>query len=1182
MSELKVSIHTHVETPLSASSLPALIQQAKKLNREYFTYTDHNLMTSAFKAYNLSKKNGLKPILGVEVYFKDRNCQILKHVDAKFFKTTLFAASQEAYQRLTSLVSKNRADKIYLNDESYGLWTWSDLQEAASAGCICVGSDLNDLVAKQIFLNPDNGILIANKLKDIFNNNFYLTISGTVFDKTATSVATLVYRDGSEDQYFANTKAKTNAAKKVSLSEIANNPYRHNRIEELYKNGRIIKTDKPIESVKIRSGFVKISEGDLQLKANRYVLEIAKKTNTKILYTDYAYYAEKTDKIVQDVVLSSIDKRESVDRYMQSTKEAKTYLKEVLKLTEVEAQSMLENNIQWAKQFDGFELKYQVELVQNMTVSDPIEYTLNIIKTSKRMKWDNKLYVDRLNYEMDVLAKNGTVNLLPYFFPIRDVLKHYEEKNALTGPARGSAAGSLIAYLLEITQVDPMEYGLSFERFLSLTRIKSGAYPDIDIDLLDRKLLVGENERSGYLFGTYGNKAGQISTRTMMRLKNTLQDVNRYFTKGLVEPEILKLTKSLPSAPQGVSDKDFLFGFEDSEGNHIKGLIEINSDIQDYIAKRPKEWEIVQKAFGLTRSFGKHASAFIIANQDISNIVPVLENGALQYEAKEIEAAGLIKYDFLVVKQLADIDLAMKLINKKHSNSKIRNHHFMDDGVERYIWDLPEDLEVYESIWNGSTETCFQINTKSMIPFVQKIKPKNIMDISTTLALVRPGPLDFVDPETGLNMAEEYIERRNGAGTIKLPELAKLLPKTYGVMVYQESVSFIATNVGKMKPEDAEELRRVFSKKDLKKALSMKPLFMDGAVDQVGLEKAEMIWAQMETSSRYSFNLSHSVSYSLITYACMYLKHYYPLEWWAAVLTNADEKEISTKLFPYVKEILVAPDINKSSDEMIIDYENKKILSKLGILKGVGDKAIEPIIANRPYKDIKDFVSKKVAGPMLTKRLIHVGVMDSLFPSNYTLIQKMQEYEDAVKMVVYEQKLAEGKNPKPPKQGQVDEVYYTLTAFEDFQMKKKVFPTMPLDLTRLMVKYSKIAQNGSAVIIDPDDRKTISVSTGASLSDIDEMTNNTADIYVTVAAYILKVEEFTYSGGTKKALKVVFDCDGYISEKVLWPNYDTGDLIYPKDIKKESLVWLVLKKRAKKEGKVSSPSSIYKIILEKT
>jgi DNA polymerase-3 subunit alpha len=912
-----------------------------------------------------------------------------------------------------------------------------------------------------------------------------------------------------------------------------------------------------IIKAKAHSGFLPFPEGDIQLKANKFLYALAKRHGIKVLYSDYAFYATPEDKAVQDVRLSQDDIKEHTKRHMQTSDEAVAKMRK-MGLSEADISAIFEENNAWAKRFDNFSLSFEYRLPKVEGDKSPIQLCMDIIKNTGRLPND-PVYVERLRYEMSVLANNGKIDLIPYFLPIRDVLDFYDRSGRLTGPARGSAGGSLFMYLMGITHVDPIRYKLSFERFLSLDRILNGDMPDVDVDLVDREPLVGADGRSGYLFSRWGDKAAQISTRIQLRLKSAIRDVNRYLNGGTVDPEIEKLSKALPPPPQGVSDKDFVFGFEDSDGNHIAGLIEVNPDLQRYAAERPKEWDLVQRCLGISRQNSKHASAFVIADIPISEVVPVFMGNITQYEAKSVEKCKLIKYDFLVVNQLKDIEGCINRINKKNGTT-LKTGHFTHKGKELYIWDLPEEEEVFRSIWNGDTETLFQINTQSMIPFVMKIKPRSVADLAIILALVRPGPLDFVDPDTGLTMAEEYIERREGRGTIKIPELAELLPETYGVLVYQESVSLVAKEIGKMRPSDAEELRRVFSKKQKAKALAMKPLFMEGAIKTVGKEKAEMIWSQMETSSRYSFNLSHATGYSMITYACMYLRYHYPMEWWASVLTNADEGEISTTLFKHVRDKVIPPDINLSSNEMEIDYERNKIRAKLTVMKGLGETVAEPIIKNAPYSDIKDFIRKKVAGPSLTQRLIHVGVMDSLFPKDSTLLEKLQAYEDAVLQVAYEDKIAAGKKAKPPAKGKVDPQYLSMSPLQDFIAKKMILPTLPMNLSSIVSRFASIMNEGTLdrPMFSDDKGRAHHMLTGDQFFEVERRAPFSKPMYFCVPAYIIDMKEFSFSQNEKKALKMTVDIDGRISERVMWPAWGENVVSYPKELKRYSVVLLFM------------------------
>lgn len=1144
-------------------------------------------MSGTYKAYGLATKKKLKFVAGLEVYFKDPKCQISNGQESSkssYFKTTLYAPDQKAFQKLSQLSSLKRKSKIALNGEEYGLWDWASLEEAAAAGCIACSSEINDIVGKHFLLNsPKAGLESFRKMISIFGQNYYLCLVGNKFDKYHITAIDITFEDGSKDWFFGSDTVETERSKRVRAIEVFENQDRHTKLVSGTRNGIVFPYKKNIKKVDLVQGNIPIESGDLQLKVNKAFLALSQKDNVQLIYSDYAYYASADDKIVQDVRLYSENKKEYVKRHMQSSDEAFSYLSETLGLPEEKIKQISENQTLWLSKFDNFKLKYDVRLPEVDGGQDSLELTMKIIKETGRMKWDNPEYVARLKREIEVIAKNGVVNLLPYFFPIKKVLDEYKKKNEIVGACRGSAGGSLLLYLMGVTQLNPLKYGLSFERFLSLARVLSGSYPDVDTDLPSRDLLVGKDRHSGFLYGTWGDRASQISTRTLLRLKSSITDVNRYFNGGKVEEYIKNLTKSMPAAPTGVSDHDFVFGYEDDDGNHIEGLLDKSEDLKMYTEKKPEEWAIVQKCLGISRQTSAHASAFIIADRPVKDTVPLFNEEFTQYEAKEIEKAGMIKYDFLVVKQLEDVQLAMNLINKKSGKTDIPSYHFWHGDVLMDIMNLPEEIDVFKSVWEGQNATLFQISTSGMSSYCKKLKPKNTEDGAVILALYRPGPLDFVDPKTNRNMAEEYIERRFGRSQPDIKELADLLPETYGIMVYQEQVSKVSVEIGGMKPDDAEELRRVFSKKDKKKSLEMKPVFMENAVKNVGQEKAETIWNQMETFSRYGFNKSHAVGYFLLTYQSMYLRHHYPLEWWSAVLSNADEGEISTELFKYVKDLVVAPDINYSTNQMTIDYDKSKIRAKLGVLKGAGDKSIAPIIAGAPYSDIKDFVRKDVAGPALTKRLIHVGAMDSLFDKNDSLLQKMQKYEDAVLENKHEIAVKAGKKTKPLAKGEVDDIYLSMSPLKDFQLKKAIFPTMPASLSELYLKYASRMKEGfdGGELFSNSRGMPTKFWSGDAVKRFDNIQQIGSNVYFCAVGYIVDCKEFSFSKNTKKALKLVVDFDGHVMEKVMWPDYETGKLSYPKDLKTGSIALLFMSRRATKQGAdSSSPSSISEIILE--
>ncbi len=1174
---MRFSLHNHIETVFSGSTLESFVEKHVELKRTHFVYTDYSYFTSALKAYDLCAKKGLKPIIGVEVFFFDPNCDIIRGrpaAKAKYFKTTLYAPTPQAYQELGVLTS-TAPKTILLNEDEHPLWDWSWLEKAAQAGCIVGSSDVNDIVGKNILLN-DEGAAERTflKLKDMFKDNMITTIIGVNQNKRYQAFVDVVLANGDKIFIQANERVATNAGKNVKAVELFESQNRHFKLITSYAN-KIQKNhtgDNTVVSVKLKRGYIPFRDGDIQLKVNKGMVALAKKHGVNFLYSDYAFYADMDDKAVQDVKLSQDGKKEYAKRHIQNSTEASIYLSSV-GLNELEIDDLFERQDAFGARFNDFKLKFDYRLPK--PDRDPMQIVAETIKSIGRLPSNNPEYVTRLRYELDVLAKNGKIDLLPYFIPLLELNQYVKDKGTLTGPSRGSAGGSLLCYLLGITQVDPIKYGLSFERFLSLDRVMTGAFPDIDLDYSSRDHVVGLDGRSGYLFTKYGDKAAQISTKSLLRLKSSIKDVNRYMN-GSVEPYIEQLTKALPAAPQGVSDADFVFGYEDkdNDGVHVPGLLELNADLKNYTLYKPKEWDIVQKCLGIARSSSLHASAFLISDRPIAMDAPLFRNGSTQFEAKYCEKVGLIKYDFLVVKQLKDIEDCLTRINKRNGDV-FPIGDFTHKGVKTNIWDLPEDLSVYESVWGGETETIFQISTGAMIPFVRDIKPRSVDDLSTILALVRPGPLDFVDEKTGRNMAKEYVERRYGRSTPDIPELGALLPETYGILVFQEQVQKISKEIGDLPGNEAENLRRAMSKKLKTEVGKYKSLFMEGAVKHVAKEVAEKIWGQMETSSRYSFNKSHSVGYAMITYACMFLKHHYPLEWWASVISNASEEEITSKLYKHVSSIVTPPDINISTEQMEIDYNVGKIRSKLTVLRGLGEKAAEKLIQNRPYTDIKDFVKKDIAGPSLARRLIHVGVLDSLFPKDANMFSKMQTYEDTVELVKYEEKISQGKKATL-KKGAVDpEFMIGVHPIKDFCIKKSILPTLPLNLSSLILAYPPRMQEGDATrdkSMFSDSRGVpVKFITGENLKILDSM-EHTREFKYCFSAYIIKMEEKSYAKNTRKRLILTVDIDGEISERILWPDYNSGQLSYPAGVQKQTVALFFYKTRVNKQA------SMYEIV----
>jgi len=1169
-----------------------MIKRAVDLKREYFSYTDLGHLSSALKTYGLAKKANLKPILGLEFYFKDPKCDIVGGTEAdrcRYFTGTIYAKTQQAYQELCRVVSKTDLPKIMIQDEEQSLWSWEEISHLAKFETLFILGGPHCMVGKTLLAsNPELAEKVFSKLHNIFGHRLSVSLVCEPWNKKYAKVIKIDYVDGTYDSLLATDIITTDRARKIKASDLLTRSG-HTIIESKVVGSTYFKVDKRIDKVNEHKGFLPLSV-DVTLEINKFLLEMSKKYDVMAIVSDYAFYASKSDHIVQDLVLENTTKLKS-DLHMKTEEEFYYYLYDIMKLDQEEAIKIVGNNDIWATNFDNFELKYEWRLADNGSTS-ALQQCMEIIKKNGRMKWDDPIYTARLREEIKVISQNGKKDLSGYFLPIVEVLDFYKKNGYLTSIGRGSAGGSLFCYLLEITHIDPIKWKLPFSRFFSLDRINRGSLPDIDIDLPTKLPLISKDGKSGFLYERWGDRACQVSSRSKVRLKSAIKDTNRYLNGGTVEKEVEALTKSLPQPPQNTDDHDFVFGYEDDEGNHIDGLIEKSEPLQKYAKNKPRDWDIVQKSMGITRAFSIHPCATLISDVPIRDILPTKRGTICQYEAKQAEESGLIKYDFLTVNQLLDIQECIKLINKKNGDP-LDPMYFTHGGQRVFVWDLPQSEEVYKSVWDGSTKTLFQINTTGMANYTKEVLPQNMWDLSSILAFQRPGPLDYIIPEVNRNMAEEYIWRRNGKSKSDIPELAELLPDTHGIICYQEDLNKIAVEIGGMDGETAEKLRENMAKKKMKELEKMKPIFMEGAIKKISLETANSLWNQMVTFGRYGFSIIHSAEYLHYTYATMFLRHLYPLEWYCSIMTNATEKEISGSLWEIIKEYIASPDINLSSDCMEIDYSNRKIRSKLGIIRGMGDKSINPIVENRPYASIQDFVNKEVAGPSLSRKLIHVGVLDSLFPPKIGLLDKLQLFENAVEIKKHNEKVEkaqkEGKKIKTsePKTGVIPEYYTDLckdvvkNALKNAAIQKSILPSLLVGLNDLGRNHSRciVGKNKpSKIMTSPKEGKEVLLITGEMVQRLNEMPGESVpkDAYVAATGFIVDTKVFDYKKNTKQALKLIIDFDSYLGEYVLWPDYFSGLLEYPPELTKGNICTVFLKKRANK----GDPCSIQEIVIE--
>jgi len=577
-----------------------------------------------------------------------------------------------------------------------------------------------------------------------------------------------------------------------------------------------------------------------------------------------------------------------------------------------------------------------------------------------------KVYQKRLNTELEVIVNVGFSG---YFLIVADFVRWAKQQGIPVGPGRGSGAGSLVAYVLDITELDPLKYELLFERFLNLKRV---SMPDFDIDFcMDRR-----DEVIGYVAERYGrDHVSQIITFGTMAAKAVVRDVGRVLghSYGFVD----QIAKLIP--------------FD------LNMTLDLALEEEDSLRQRYKEDEevavlidLAKRLEGLARNAGKHAGGVIIAPKALTSYMPLYcEQGSTvtssQFDMGDSEAIGLVKFDFLGLRTLTIIDNAVKDANQVLIKSK-------DDEIDINKISL-EDMATFKLIQAMDTTAVFQLESDGMKKLIKKLIPDRFDDLIALIALFRPGPMDLIP---------DFIERKHGRSQVKYDDrsLAPILGPTYGVMVYQEQVMQIAQVVGGYSLGAADILRRAMGKKKPEEMVKQRDIFLNGARENGLTEKVgSRIFDLMEKFAGYGFNKSHSAAYALLAYQTAWLKARYPSAFMAAVFSsdmdNTDKIVVLREELRRMNVNLLPPSINKSEYKFKV-IDEKTILFGLGAIKGVGSAAIENIIVereeNNDYKNLFD-LCRRVDGRKVNKRvfeaLIRAGAIDEFGPGRSTLMASL-------------------------------------------------------------------------------------------------------------------------------------------------------------------------------------------------
>lgn len=705
--------------------------------------------------------------------------------------------------------------------------------------------------------------------------------------------------------------------------------------------------------------FIEIQDNGLQeqVKVNKRLVELAQAFELQTVATNDCHYLRPEDARAHDVLIciqtgKTINdpdrlRFESKEFYFKSPEEMKKAFSEIPSAIRATWEIAERCNVR-------FDLNNH--LLPNFHVEEgisPESYLRDLAVSGLKKKFGPKpphIYSERLSMELDVINR---MNYASYFLIVWDFIRFAREKGIPVGPGRGSAAGSLVAYCLDITEIDPIKYNLLFERFLNPERI---SMPDIDVDFCtDRR-----PEVIAYVAEKYGHdRVSQIITFGTMAAKGAVRDVGRALAMPYAEVD--KIAKLIPEGPNVTIDEALRLEPQ------LKEIYETNPKIKDLI-------DIARRLEGLCRHASTHAAGVVVSPKPLIDLVPLYKNPTdntitTQFDMTAIESLGLLKFDFLGLKTLTIIEKTLKHIKAK--------------GIDLDLKDISlEDKETYKLLCSGQTTGIFQLESSGMRELLIKMQPDCFEDLIALVALYRPGPL-------GSGMVDDFIKGKKGLKPVKyeIPQLKEILSETYGVILYQEQVMRIANKLANFTMGQADILRKAMGKKKPEEMEKQKEAFVKGAVaNGIPEKKAIRLFDLMSFFAEYGFNKSHSAAYAYLAYQTAFLKAHYPVEFMAANLSADMDK--TDKIIKAISECrnmsikILPPDINESDREFKVI--GNAIRFGLEAVKGVGSSAIESIIEIREkggyFKSFEDFLSRienKKINRKVIEGLIKAGAFDS-------------------------------------------------------------------------------------------------------------------------------------------------------------------------------------------------------------
>ena len=924
-------LHLHTEYSLldGANKIKELAKTLKKQGVKAAAITDHGNMFGAIDFYQTMKKEGIKPLIGIEAYIHNAD-DLADKSSKQRFHLILLAKNETGYKNLMYLSSQSYIDGFYY----YPRINKKILKER-SEGVVCCAACLQGEVNWHLNLSERNvkygaqgyekAKEVALEYREIFGDDFYLEIM----------------RHGIGDQRKIDDDI-LRISKETGIKIVATNDTHYT-----------FKERAAAHEVFMCIAMNKMLDDPNRLRHSVHEFYVKDEAAMKALFLDVPEVIANTQEIVNKCNLT-----------LKLGNPTPPNFKFTLEYAAQRGLELPQPGVRYSFINDAAFFEYECK--------KGLEERLKFVPESQ-----HELYRKRLETEINVINR---MNFPGYMMIVWDFINEAKSRGVPVGPGRGSAAGSLVAYSLRITDLDPIPYNLLFERFLNPERV---SMPDIDVDFCQSR----RGEIIDYVIEKYGkfNVAGVITFGKLLA-KGVIRDVARVCNMSYAEADAM--AKLIPDEP-GITLKDAF----DKEPK-IKELIQSNPNAA-------RIWKFALDLEGLNRNAGQHAAGVVISNEELWNKTPLFrqpnspeDHYVTQYSLKYLEDVDLIKFDFLGLKTLTVIDNAVKLVKQRTGRD--------------IIWEQIDknDAGVLKVIQNGDAIGIFQIESEGMRKLGTSLKPDCFEDIIAMIALYRPGPM-----ESG--MLDDFVKRKHGeaAITYSFKELEPILSQTYGVIVYQEQVMQIVQRIGGFSLGGADLVRRAMGKKDPELLKQQKDLFVQGAKKEgFDVQKAGDLFDLILKFAGYGFNKSHSAAYAYIVFQTAYLKAYYPAEFMAALLTS--EESNADKISRYIDEIkrlnidILPPSVNRSAREFSVvkNGERDGIIYGLGAIKGVGAAAIENILDEREkdgeFKSLDDFVSRADAfrvNKKVFESLTKAGAMDEFGFTRKMLLTCVEDIVEACK-----------------------------------------------------------------------------------------------------------------------------------------------------------------------------------------